>query len=325
MPEDRQGTFIAWGDSLIFAMKNRMFILADETVTGINLPFAGDRWCHGVHKYGDALYGGAEDGLLYRWEPGSTWTFVGELGRDPDTEEISALATYRGRLYVGTARDEGLTGGRLYVSACESSGSLISQVHDFTHPIMNAALAWEDFAPGEATVRFQIRSALMVEELESRNFVGPDGTMGSFFEESGAALDPWHRGDRFFQYRAYMISAGGFEMPYLRSVTLAADSLDFAGADDPPRICAQLQLVPAHPSPATREVFFELLAGNRGPISMRISDAEGRLVRRARMEAPATWRWDLRNEAGTRVPAGLYWVHAAHENTAVRQAFLVLR
>lgn len=324
MPEDRQGKFTAWGDSLIFSMRSRMFILAEETVSRIDMPFSGDRWCHSVHKHGPVLFGGAEDGLLYRWEPGGAWTFVTEMGLDPQTEEISALATYRGRLYIGTARDETLTGGRLYVSACETSGSLISQVHDFGHPTMNASVAWEAFVPGESIVRVQIRSAPVLEELELRAFTGPDGTAASFYENPGAALEPWHRADRYFQYRIFLIGAGGILAPYLASVSLTADSLDYAGFEVPDRAESGLTLAPVRPSPVTRTACFELRAGSGLPVHLQITDAEGRLVREMQGTAPARWHWDLRNTAGRRVPVGRYWAQASQGATQVRRSFIVL-
>ncbi|MBM3318537.1 MAG: hypothetical protein FJY75_11865 [Candidatus Eisenbacteria bacterium] len=332
MPLNRQGLFTAWGDSLIFTISNRMYFIVGDQVTQRYLPFQGNTWCRSVHRYGNALYGGALSGLLYRWRPETHWVLMGQLGLDPATEEIEGLAEYFGRLYVSTSRPDGYAGGRLYVSAAEPSGELVSRAHDFGRPTGDGLLSWDGFSPlPEGRVRLQLRSSHSPLLLPQQPFVGPDGTDRTYYESSPAALPPGHQGDRHFQYRVEMLCPDGLRMPWLRSVTLAVDSLDASavaelearrGPELLPRGAARWILDPPSPNPAGGAVAFaaRFLAGAgasapspgaAGGAALRVFDPGGREIRSAFVPAAsgaARWQWDLRDAGGREVPAGTYWV-----------------
>jgi hypothetical protein len=75
-----------------------------------------------------------------------------------------------------------------------------------------------------------------------------------------------------------------------------------------------VQLAPPYPNPARGNVACVLEAFESGPITMRVVDARGRVVRVATLaDGPAgmrTWMWDGRDDAGRSVAAGVYRIHA---------------
>ncbi len=330
LPTAKMGTFTAWGDSLFLNIGNRMYIIRGTQVYASWMPFSGDRWCRGFHIYKGIFYGGADQTKLYRWTPGSTWTQVCQFGLTPDTEELSVMATYYGRLYIATARHEGYQGGRLYVSAAAPLGRLMSEVHDFGAWLGEATLSWVDFRPSPGnTTRFRVRSGATEQQAQSAPFLGPDGTPSSYYETSGTLLPPAHHGHRYFQYLVDLLCPGGLEMPFLDQVTLAGDTLDVAAVSgNPPdlpdggartRPGARLTFDAPEPNPARHGVTVTVRWETEAPradmtLRMRVVDLQGRVVREARWpsreRAVQSWRWDLTDRSGRPVPSGIYRVQA---------------
>ncbi len=328
-----QGTYTAWGDSLMLAVKDKLFIFDEDHVHRSPLPFLCARMGSGFGAYRGALYGGAASGYLYRWQPGQGWTQVCPLGLDPATEQIQAVVTYCGRLYIATARAAGYTGGRLYVSGCALSGRLMSLAHDFGLPVYDGRIVWDQFSPApEASARFQVRSALTIEGLPAAGWAGPDGTPATWFTQSGSPLYESHDGDRFFQYLVELHSPDGLQMPLLRSVTLLADSIPGAAVEEDPENDGSgeriLWLEAPRPNPALAPVLLRAhLGAGLGPaarLALRILDVQGREVRAVAF-APddcgeLAWRWDLTDASGRRVPTGIYQILVAADHGAAPPA-----
>lgn len=333
LPIDRQAMFTDWGDSLLMTIENKMFIWDGEDWTRYTLPFHGWRWCRGIHEYKGDLYGGGFDCTLYRWIQESDWELVGEMAVDPETEDIESMETYYGRLYVSTSRLDQGDEGRLYVSAAAPIGKLTSLAHDFGTGSQNGVLSWEAFEPDtSAQVRLRLRSAHTPSELESSQFLGPDGTPYTYYEEPGTALPFAHFGHRYFQYSVELVSRDGLHMPFVDEVTLEVDSVDMADVSPGPygdpfepghgRRDLRVSLGPPCPNPACGSIDFQIevehpgyirASGSTAPAAPRLSvlDLQGRLVRSARLrvaaEGPITWRWDLRDQNGNPVPEGVYF------------------
>lgn len=335
LPVDKQGLFTAWGDSLLLTIADRMFVYDGAVWHAATKPFNGNRWCRDVYCYRDTLYGGSEEGRLYRWRPELGWEPVGQLGLEPEFEQIEALVNYYGRLYAATFRTGADTtyNGRLYVSAAQPWGRLESAVIDFGRRATDGVLIWDDFVPiyGDNRVRLQVRSTPTEADLPGEDWRGPD-ELHDFFEVSGTPLAGWHSGDRYFQYAVELECPYGTRMPLLRSVTLEVDSLPQAGVPPDPTFRDArppgLALGPPRPSLARTHATFILerpsaawdpvspfgdpsrAPGRQDPVRLRIFDVAGRLIRQVDLGLPLTerlaWTWDLRDGAGRRVPAGPY-------------------
>ena len=334
LPEDKQAMFTVWGDSLLMTIHNRMYIWDGEQFHGYWLPFQGYRWCRGIEKYKGRLYGGALGGTLYRWLQRSQWETISQVSLEPATEEIEAMATYYGRLYISTSRPEQGMIPRLYVSAAVPLGVMVSRVHDFGEPVGNGEVVWAGFTPGATgDLRFQVRSGVTEGQVPAALFLGPDGQPNSYYTIPGMPLAPAHHGHRYFQYKVELLCPDGLNMPILDSVTLRADTLDAAAVaeGDPTRGNGALEpgdrprsgvlaFAPPQPNPARGPLSLrvdlsggELLPGLARPlpaVELAVVDLEGRLVRRATMipasDGTASWFWDLCDEQGHRVPGGVY-------------------
>jgi hypothetical protein len=330
MSQDFHATFTAWGDSLLMAVNQKLFIYDGSSWTHYPLPFYGWRWCRGYHVRGGELYAGGSTCQIFRWLGGANWELTAQLGVDPSTEEIESIVSYYGRLYVSTSRPQPGMPARIYVSAVQPDGQLVSQPHDFGTAVGNGVLTWDDFRPASGNLaRFRIRASLTLEGLESVAFVGPDGTSGSYYTVSGTHLASVHNGERYYQYEVELLCPGQMQMPFLRSVTLQVDSLPSSALPETPEASheartghggAQLVLGPQPVTQGDRLMLRFIPNAIEGadagsvPADARVRwmilDPQGRLVRRE--EAPlgtarsATWTWDLRDAAARPVAAGVY-------------------
>ena len=99
------------------------------------------------------------------------------------------------------------------------------------------------------------------------------------------------------------------------------------GIGGDPRL--ELSLGPPSPNPAQGSVRFRYALPREGPAALTIHDAQGRLVRRLsegiRPAGEATARWDVRNEQGSRVSGGLYWVRLEAEGRQIVRRLVVLQ
>ncbi len=323
MPIDKQATFVAWGDSLLMAMNNKLLIWDDHAWTWHYLPFSGYRWCRGYHVRAGDLYGGGNSCKIYRWLGGADWEHVADMCLDPASEEIESIVTYYGRLYISTSRADTSQTARLYAAAVAPWGQLLSQVHDFERLVEHGVLSWEAFEPSPlANVRFQIRSAHRPDEILLEPFVGPDGTGTSYYTDPGTPLPALHDGDRCFQYAVTMTCPDRMRPALLYSVTLTADTLSTPSAlDGTPATPTQeldLRMLTAQPVIAGDGVVFQMTregpqqaTGNvAGALRIRIVDLDGRVIRSERASFTngpvALWRWDLRDGTGQLVPSGIY-------------------
>ncbi len=149
----------------------------------------------------------------------------------------SGTATTGADVYAGGTRVSGatsgtvwsipLTGGintdtgfKIYVqTGFAASGQLTSGLKDANPPSGDApgwaSLAWNATVPGSTTLRFQAAAANSVDG--PFNFVGPDGTAGTFFT-SGASLTQFN-GNRYLKYKALLTTSDSAVTPSLADVT----------------------------------------------------------------------------------------------------------
>ncbi|MEW5759209.1 MAG: kelch repeat-containing protein [Candidatus Thermoplasmatota archaeon] len=101
-----------------------------------------------------------------------------------------------------------------------SSGTFISAEHDTYANVSFKRIYWNAIIPTGTSLRFQIRTGDTKSNLSSKNFVGPDGTVNSYYTISNSTLWQGHNGDRWLQYKAYLSTADSSKTPILDDVTI---------------------------------------------------------------------------------------------------------
>ncbi len=117
-------------------------------------------------------------------------------------------------------------------------------------------------------------------------------------------------------FAAPQSAAGGTRELFL----MARGSMEptqFQGAMESARLVSEVRepyvysLGRARPNPSAGEVTIDFTLAQRSPVSVRVYDASGRLVRSLLNEelgeGPQSVLWDGRNEAGQRVGAGVFF------------------
>jgi uncharacterized repeat protein (TIGR01451 family) len=109
------------------------------------------------------------------------------------------------------------------------SGNLVSSLKD-SNPAIGftpawTTLSWTGSAPTDTTLRFQ--AAASNSPSGPFNFVGPDGTAGTFFTTSGASLSQFD-GNRYLKYKAYLSTTNSTVTPTLNDVTVCFESVVLA-------------------------------------------------------------------------------------------------
>ncbi len=121
-----------------------------------------------------------------------------------------------------------------------SSGSLTSSTFDTGSPGNLHQILWEPQAQppdtGADSVRFQIATN---NDKTTWNFLGPDGTTGSYYTLTNQDINSLHDGDRYLRFRAYMQTASATWTPVISDIAFTFTSscvppgqVLFSGLDD---------------------------------------------------------------------------------------------
>jgi uncharacterized repeat protein (TIGR01451 family) len=151
----------------------------------------------------------------------------------------SGTSTAGADVYVGGSRVAGatsgtvwsipLTGGvqtdtgfKVYMdTGFRPSGDLISSVKDANpapgHAPNWSTLSWNATLPTNTSLRFQVAASNAISG--PFNFVGPDGTAGTFYTTSGASLSQFDN-NRYLRYRAFLATTDSAVSPTLNDVTV---------------------------------------------------------------------------------------------------------
>lgn len=200
--------------------KASLYIFDGTDWEHINLPFSGGSIARGIGFYDGFIYGGSENGLLYKSNDGSLWQLEADLGNM--NEEIESIETYHGRLYVGTNTIGGK--GKVYVSSSLSTGNLVSLKHDYESPILSGNINWTSLIPNEATtIKFQIKTASTSNDLDNESFIGPGGTNESFYDTPGEELCSCHNEDQWIQYKVFFDTSDSSFSPVLQDITITTN------------------------------------------------------------------------------------------------------
>ena len=259
------------------------------------LPAWSQNWvCRALIVYQGRLYLGGYQGLhasadRVNWTPIQVSPLTGR--------EFESLAQYHGRLYAGT-----LPNGEVFVTPAAGTGMLVSLAHAFPAPICEGTLSFNALEPPGTNVRFQLRSAPSEAELASAEYLGPDGSGGSWYEASGTAMAAAHCGHRWFQYRALLETGDPRLAPVLEEIVLEVDNTGTGVPGDGTWTPGSLAVWP-NPFVSELRVALSGPAGGR----LRVYDPQGRCVRDLGQAAPGqALIWDGRDARGSRVSAGIY-------------------
>ena len=144
---------------------------------------------------------------------------------------------------TGTANND--HGFKVYVDVgFQSSGNLISSPKDANPsggltPIWTT-LSWNGSTPANTSIQFQVAGSNNVNG--PFNFIGPDGTAGTFFTTSPANLTQFYN-FRYIEYKAYLATTNSAVTPTLNDVTVCFNDADCSGlvatiTPTPTEVCA---------------------------------------------------------------------------------------
>jgi N-acetylneuraminic acid mutarotase len=81
-------------------------------------------------------------------------------------------------------------------------------------------IGWEATKPKGTDLKLQIRTGITRNDMESKEFTGPDGSKNSYFIYSGQLIPSINNNTAWMQYRAYLSSDNIFTSPTLSSVSI---------------------------------------------------------------------------------------------------------
>jgi hypothetical protein len=100
-------------------------------------------------------------------------------------------------------------------------GTLESQSFNTGGKMSWKKIDWSSTNPQETEIKFQIRTASTQSGLNSKSFVGPDGTSSTFYSVSGTSLWSGHANDQWIQFKTFFITSNVTFTPVLHDVTIS--------------------------------------------------------------------------------------------------------
>lgn len=197
--------------------------LASATMPGFNDGAAG-----GFHSVTftvpPTLTAGTQYALVMRANAARTGTYayVVSSGNPYTPRGRRVTSSNSGGTWVFPAGAANSLGFRTYMnSGFALSGNLVSGMKD-ANPHAGGAvtwttLSWNASTPAGTTLKFQVAASNSA--TGPFNFVGPDGTVATFFTTSGASLAQFN-GLRYLKYQAFLGTTNSIVTPTLNDVTV---------------------------------------------------------------------------------------------------------
>jgi hypothetical protein len=176
------------------------FVYKKDTLTNFSANFGGlsgsltssfNSAAARIGLFGDAR--GVGDSLDARWD----WIFVRKYASPEPTTSVWTEEVYY-----------------------SPSGTFTSSILDSGQNSNFTTLLFSASTSGATTIKFQLRSGKTIDELNSRDFVGPDGSTSTYYLTSNTSIWSGHSGDRYIQYKAYLETTDTSQTPYLHDVTI---------------------------------------------------------------------------------------------------------
>ena len=119
-------------------------------------------------------------------------------------------------LYVPTLQNINLS-----FSQYLSFGSLISQNHVIDQDFSWKSINWKSIEPNGTEIAVQIRTAENQIYLDSKPFIGPDGTSNSYYKISGELIWLGHTNQKWIQYKIFLITKNTSKTPILNEIFIS--------------------------------------------------------------------------------------------------------
>jgi hypothetical protein len=165
---------------------------------------------------------------IFDWNDGpkGSWKNITEI--TPLTPRyVHAMAcvynTKKVVLYGGAINVAPWTGDDTWIfhfGALSNNGTYVSEPYDTCSNSTFYSISWNANLPPTTTLKFQLRSAMDMQHLSSKEFVGNDGTINSFYTLSQSALWEGHNGDRCIQYKVNFDRLNNSVTPSLKDVSI---------------------------------------------------------------------------------------------------------
>ncbi|WP_455391505.1 Kelch repeat-containing protein, partial [[Eubacterium] cellulosolvens] len=105
------------------------------------------------------------------------------------------------------------------------NGTYISAPYDTGASSDFKSISFSAYTPQNTSVSLQIRTSDNISKLDTKPFLGPDGTAGSYYTSSSSNIWEGHDGDRWIQYIAYLNIEVVDESPSLNDTTIQYNCL----------------------------------------------------------------------------------------------------
>jgi hypothetical protein len=100
------------------------------------------------------------------------------------------------------------------------NGTFTSQIINTGYTSNFTTLSWTSVSPVNTAISFQLRAENSSAALVAGTFTGPDGTSGTYYTVSGAAINSMISNNTYIQYKAFLNTSDDTKTPELHSVTI---------------------------------------------------------------------------------------------------------
>ncbi len=208
------------------------------------------RYSHAmVNIYGTdkvMLFGGTND-VPHKTEPSTNFktyfndTWIYDLSENTWTQKIyiqkpagrclfamaSVLGEYKAILFGGTFAYWPLLNDTWIheFSLPQNKGNYISKPYDLGSKSCYKTINWDAVTPVNTSIKFQLRTGSNESDLMNNNFIGPDGTILTYYKKSSSNIWSGHNYDKWVQYKAYFYTSDENNTPILKDVTIIYNNL----------------------------------------------------------------------------------------------------
>lgn len=141
------------------------------------------------------------------WQFNRAFNGLKDVDRLPNNKHIA--------VYLDPALNNSVPAGLGY-----KNSSAVSGIYDLNREINFNQLFWQaDTLAGVTSIRFQLRAANSLSDLDVAKWIGPTGE-GSYYETPGDTINAIHDGKRFFQFKAFMTTNNPLFSPSLKNIQL---------------------------------------------------------------------------------------------------------